>query len=97
MARIEDSYPTPIHGVSTLAPRNRARGQAGVQLNMRSDPVAKLTRRPSLSWDVDLLTTTAEVAHHSYYRRERDFQIIIEDDGTVHGYVDGVKKTVTGT
>lgn len=92
MARIEDSYPTPIHGVSTLAPRNRARGQAGLQTNMRSDPVAKLTRRPSLTFDTYLLTTDKETNHHSYYRRERNFQYVIEDDGTVHPFVDGVAK-----
>ena len=96
MARIEDSYPTPIHGVSTLAPRNRARGQAGLQINMRSDPVAKLTRRPSLSWDGFLLNTTQETIHHSYYRRGQEFKLIVEEGGTVHGYVDGVSKTCTG-
>lgn len=97
MARIEESYPTPIHGVSTLAPRNRARGQAGLQTNMRSDPVAKLTRRPSLSWDGFLLNTSQDTVHHSYYRREREFQFIIENDGTIHGYVDGVEKPIVGT
>lgn len=97
MARIEDSYPTPIHGVSTLAPRNRARGQAGLQTNMRSDPVAKLTRRPSMSWDNLLLSTTQDTVHHSYYRREQEFQFIIEEDGTVNGYVDGVQKTSVGS
>lgn len=97
MARIENSYPTPIHGVSTLAPRNRARGHAGLQTNLRSDPVAKLTRRPSLAWDTYLLNTTRATSHHSYYRREKEIQFIIESTGTVHGYVDGVKKTVNGS
>jgi len=97
MARIEDSYPTPIHGVSTLAPRNRARGQAGIQTNMRSDPVAKLTRRPSLQWDAFLLSSTKDIAHHSYYRREKEFQFIIENTGAVYGYVNGVRKTVEGS
>ena len=96
MARVEDSYPTPIHGVSTLAPRNRARGQAGLQLNMRSDPVAKLTRRPSLSWGGFLLNTDKETVHHSYYRREKEFKLIVTDTGEVHGYVDGVSKTTDG-
>lgn len=94
--RTESSYPTPVQGVSTLAPRNRARGQAGIQTNMRSDPVAKLTRRPSLRWDAFLLSTTQGTRHHSYYRREQEFRIIIEDGGTIHGFVDGKPKSITG-
>lgn len=94
--RIESNYPTPIQGVSTLASRNRAKGQAGLQLNMRSDPVKKLTRRPSLQFGTTLLGTSGDVTIHSYYRRERDIQFIITDAGVVHGFVDGISKTVTG-
>lgn len=95
--RIESSYPTPIHGVSTLAPRNRARGQAGLQVNMRSDPVAKLTRRPSLAWDREMLQTDRATTHHSYYRREKDFRFIVTDQGIISAFVDGVQKPVTGS
>lgn len=97
MARIENSYPTPIHGVSTLAPRNRARGHAGLQTNMRSDPVAKLTRRPSLSWDTHLLSTSLATTHHSYYRREREIQFVIESNGNVNAFIDGVAKPTVGS
>ena len=45
--RTNGTYRTPVHGVSTLAPRNRMRGQAEQQINFRSDPVNKLSRRPS--------------------------------------------------
>lgn len=96
MARVEASYPTPIQGVSTLAPRNRGLGQAGEQLNMRSDPVAKLTRRPSLSWQTELLDTTLDTTHHSYYRDGKDIRIIVDSLGVVYGYVDNVQKTVSG-
>ena len=44
--RIEGTFKTPIHGISTLSPRNRADGHAEEQVNLRSDPVQKLTRRP---------------------------------------------------
>jgi hypothetical protein len=54
--RIEGTYKTPIHGISTLAPRNRADGQAELQVNLRSDPVQKLTRRPSLVYKEYLQT-----------------------------------------
>jgi hypothetical protein len=96
MSRIEDNYPTPIQGVSTLTSRNRARGQAGVQLNMRSDPVKKLTRRPSLQFGTVLLDSSSEVTLHSYYRRERDIQLLIDTNGLVYGYVNGIEKVVVG-
>ncbi|MEH6358737.1 MAG: hypothetical protein V7745_07085 [Pseudomonadales bacterium] len=84
MARIEDSYPTPIHGVSTLAPRNRAEGTAGLQENMRSDPVSKLTRRPSLQWDYALEVDGHElVAHHGYYRDGKEVDLVVTVDPAV--------------
>lgn len=94
--RIESNYPTPVQGVSTLAPRNRARGQAGLQVNMRSDPVAKLTRRPPLEYGYELLNTSGAIAYHEYYRRGKNFEIIITTEGTTYCYIDGdLKKTST--
>ncbi len=96
--RIESNYPTPIQGVSTLAARNRARGQAGLQTNMRSDPVTKLTRRPSLKWQGVLADIPNDIAVHTYYRREREITIIVDKvTGVVHPFVNGVLKSVTGT
>ena len=89
--RIEDSYPAPVLGVSTLAPRNRMKGHASAQINMRSDPVQKLTRRPPLRWDAFLLATENEVTDHSYFRNGKEYKILLEDTGAVHGYVDNVK------
>lgn len=95
--RIESSYPTPIQGVSTLSPRNRAAGQAGLQENFRSDPVKKLNRRPSLLWSAHLLdSTSADVKHHTYRRDENNYRILVEEDGTVTAFVNNVSKTVTG-
>lgn len=67
--RIESSYPTPIMGVSTLAPRNRLRGHAEEQINFRSDPVNKLTRRPPCQWKRTLIPyflSQGSIAYHSY-------------------------------
>ena len=95
--RIESNYPTPIQGVSTLAARNRARGQAGVQLNLRSDPVTKLTRRPSLKWTGLLATTANDVTIHTYYRKGNEYQLLIDQlTGDVTGFIDGVSKPVVG-
>ena len=54
--RTNGTYRTPVHGVSTLAPRNRMRGQAGLQENFRSDPVLKLSRRPSTKFEFNVPT-----------------------------------------
>jgi len=89
--RIESSYPTPIHGVSTLAPRNRAEGQAGLQVNFRSDPVNKLTRRPPMKWVAPLLlgNTGSDILYHSYEREGVTYRFILDkltDD--LHIYID---------
>lgn len=77
--RIDSSYPTPILGVSTLSPRNRARGQAGKQVNFRSDPVNKLTRRQSLVWIKELMNVGHgdDVKYHNYKRNNDDFKVIM--------------------
>lgn len=77
--RIDSSYPTPIQGVSTLSPRNRARGQAGKQVNFRSDPVNKLTRRQSLRWIKKLMNVGHgdDVKYHNYKRNNEDFKVIL--------------------
>ena len=76
--RIESSYPAPIHGVSTLSPRNRMEGQAGLQVNFRSDPVSKLTRRPSSTWVAKLATASGKLFIHTYQRDGATFRLITE-------------------
>lgn len=94
--RVESSYPAPIHGVSTLAPRNRMKGHAGAQRNFRSDPVNKLTRRPPLQWLGKLVDVTSEnILHHSYERDSVTFRFILDKTtGTLHSWVDGVEQPV---
>ena len=89
--RIESSYPTPIHGVSTLAPRNRAEGQAGLQKNFRSDPVRKLTRRPPMKWVAPLLLANngGSIKYHSYEREGVTYRLILDIIAEeLHTYID---------
>ncbi len=77
--RIEDTYKTPIHGVSTLAPRNRADGQAELQVNLRSDPVRKLTRRPPLEFKAALYgNNNSELTYHEYRRDGNTYRVIVD-------------------
>tara|TARA_B110000090_G_C13390768_1_gene449364 strand:+ start:1268 stop:3661 length:2394 start_codon:yes stop_codon:yes gene_type:complete len=88
--RIEGTYKTPIHGISTLAPRNRADGQAELQVNLRSDPVQKLTRRPSLVYKEYLQTafyTADKMKYHEYTKDGQLFRIILNtDNGFINCY-----------
>lgn len=76
--RIEGTFKTPIHGISTLSPRNRADGHAEEQVNLRSDPVQKLTRRPSLTLDANLLAvnTSHDFVYHEYTKDKAVFSIL---------------------
>lgn len=78
--RIEQSYPSPVHGVSTLAPRTRPQGYASKQVNFRSDPVNKLTRRPSSLYKTAVATVTDVdlVQYHSYERGGREYSFIVD-------------------
>lgn len=55
MAKVSGSYPTVILGVSEQVPQDRRPGQHFEQVNMISDPVRGLTRRPGsrnlAEWD----------------------------------------------
>ncbi len=92
--RIESSYPTPIMGVSTLAPRNRLRGHAEEQINFRSDPVNKLTRRPPCQWKRTLIPyflSQGSIAYHSYRLDGTKISYLAEKTGDkVHCFVDDV-------
>lgn len=91
--RIEQSYPSPIHGISTLAPRTRPQGYASKQLNFRSDPVNKLTRRPSSMYKT-LVSSTVDVnnvQYHSYERGGKEYSFIVDKtSGIVTCTVDDV-------
>lgn len=94
---VSGQYPAPVLGVSTLAERTRANGQMAEQINMSSDPVQKLTRRPPAMWEGLLTTpTTTSVKSHVYVRGGKQFRVLLQSDGTVQAFIDNVSKTVTG-
>lgn len=78
--RIEQSYPSPIHGVSTLAPRTRPKGYASKQVNFRSDPVNKLTRRPASLYKTKVadVADTSNIQYHSYERGGKEYSFIVD-------------------
>lgn len=91
--RIEETFKTPIHGISTLSPRNRANGHAELQVNLRSDPVQKLTRRPSLTLDANLMPvyTEHELIYHEYIRDKSVFNILANvTEGKISTFKDNV-------
>lgn len=91
--RTEQSYPSPVHGISTLAPRTRPRGYASRQINFRSDPVNKLTRRPSSEWRDVLsnVTNVTQVEYHSYERDGSEYSFVVDKvNGNVFCYKDDV-------
>ena len=92
--RVSSKYPVPIDGVSTTQEISRKYGYAEEQINMRSNPIAKLTRRPSLEWEYLAAASTATAEIHSYVRRGITYRLIIDSTGTVKGYRDDVEVTV---
>lgn len=78
--RVEGTFKTPIHGVSTLAPRNRAEGHAELQENFRSDPVQKLTRRPSLVYCCTLanINSNNDFKYHEYKKDGNIFSVVVD-------------------
>jgi len=96
--RVSEQYPAPVHGVSTLAARNRNAGQAEIQENFRSDPAVKLTKRPSSTWEQVLLEGygAKTLKYHEYRRKGKFFQMLITNEGNVYPFVDGIAKAVTG-
>lgn len=93
---VSGQFPAPVLGVSTLAERTRANGQMSEQINMSSDPVQKLTRRPPAMWKGFLSAMTGSVKSHVYTREGREFRILLQNDGTVKAFIDNVSKTVVG-
>jgi len=99
--RVEGTYKTPIHGVSTLAPRNRADGHAELQVNLRSDPVQKLTRRPPLVFAQHLMTMAEShyrYVHHEYRKDGDTFTIMVNlDNGHVNSFKNYIQVGSTHT
>lgn len=93
----EDTYPAPVYGISTLSPRDRRQGTAEDQVNFRSDPVSKLTRRPPAKWQKHLTTVAGDLISHEYLRNGAVVRVIVTHTGSVEAFIDDVRKTVTGS
>jgi len=92
----DDTYPAPVYGISTLSPRDRRYGTAEEQINFRSDPVSKLTRRPPAKWKAKLASIASDVISHEYLRNGAVVRVIVAASGVVKAFIDNVEKTVTG-
>ena len=79
MAAFEDSYKAQLQGVSQQLPKDRLDGQLTEQLNMISDPVTNLRRRPGAQFAysfVDLMGSDARVAAWSTNIGELECHIV---------------------
>lgn len=92
----ESTYPAPVYGVSTLSPRDRKYGMAEVQVNFRSDPVSKLTRRPPVKWKKKLATIAEDVVSHEYTRNGANVRVLVTNTGNVKAYINDIEKPVVG-
>ncbi len=103
--RVASSYPAPVMGVSTLKDRNRQRGYATEQINFRSDPTRKLTRRPPTKWKEVLVNRIdfpeqgiffKEEKTHTYVRNGKEYKLLFRVNGNVRAFIDGVEYPVVG-
>ncbi len=92
----EGTYPAPVYGISTLSPRDRRNGTAEEQINFRSDPVSKLTRRPPAKWKAKLTAIAGDVTSHEYLRNGKVVRVLVTSTGAVKAFIDNVEKTVIG-
>ena len=59
MPAYEDSYKSQLQGVSQQVPRERLEGQVSEQINMLSDPVTNLRRRPGTNYRYNIAVGTS--------------------------------------
>lgn len=90
--RARHNLPAPTLGVSTLAARNQPEGMMTEQINMRSDPVRKLSRRPSMQYS-GVLDTTVWKAYQKYERGGVVYEVGVTEGNEVRVVRDGVVTT----
>lgn len=87
--RARHNLPAPTLGVSTLSPRNQPEGMMTSQVNMRSDPVRKLSRRPPMEY-VGRLDWNRWKAYHTYDRGGIKYEVGVTTTNEVRVLRDGV-------
>ena len=86
MAAVEGSYQNLLQGMSQQPAQQRRDGQSGLQVNLTSDPVTNLSKRPPLKYISDLITTSspANTKFHNYERGDgEDYLISVGQSGEV--------------
>ena len=92
--RIESSYPAPVHGVSTMDAINRPEGVASEQINMRSDPKNRLTRRLSGEWLEQHGTISDTILKHANFVIDgAEWDIFINSTGVLLAYRNNIRIT----
>ena len=86
------NLPAPTLGVSTLAARNQPEGMMVEQINMRSDPVRKLSRRPAMEY-IGQVSNTLWKAYHTFTRNDVEYELGVTDTNEVQVVRDGVITT----
>ena len=93
MPTVEMQYPSLLNGVSQQTPRERINGQLTEQINMKSDPVTGLRRRPCFEYRSGINFSGSYDWHHIYsqylelgstpvnlFINTKDGEVVITDD-----------------
>lgn len=87
--------PDPVYGVSLEPPATRQAGYLVDQVNMRSDRLLGLVRRPPMLWQA-AHSIGAQFAQHHYYRRNGVvYEIVVStQNGSLQVFANGVEQVI---
>ena len=83
MAAVSGSYGSLLQGMSQQPAQSRGEGQCELQVNMVSDPVSDLSKRPATLFKGDFPNATANTFFHHYQRGDGEDYIFAIDNGTI--------------
>lgn len=96
MAKVDGSLKSLLQGVSQQPPRDRLPGQCTLQVNMSSDPITGLTRRPATDLVNKLLTSGNVRGWHDFDTKDGSKFIAAFYDTTVKVFdLNGEERTCT--
>lgn len=96
--KVDGALKSLLQGVSQQPPRDRLPGQGTEQINLRSDPVLGLTRRPPTDMVGSLGSSTNVRGWHNFQTKDGNKYLAKISDGAVRiTDLNGVQKTVTMT
>lgn len=84
--------------MSLEPPQLRKAGYLSEQVNMRSDRLHGLVRRPPMLWHgAHTYGTTTRPKHHRYRRNNKEYEILIDPNtGQLRAYIDGLEQVIDG-